>query len=158
MHRQGNGRESREEVKDDRMESGTYKIVTRLLVYDIGEGDASVISEVLGVQPTSVWRLGEPVVEGARNVHRTRAWKLVSPSDPLNTTPEQSIADLLSCFPDPTAFGRLPPRGHVQVTCAIYAYKERPFVFLPAQLMGQLARINADLDVDIYDLTSAADQ
>ena len=119
------------------------------------EDDADVVSRIIGVTPTKVWRRGEKVTPRVIKTHQENGWALESPTDPTQVTLEGSIAALVACFPDRGVFHHLPPGVQKQITCVIYAYTERPSVSLSAALVGAIAELGVDLDIDIYDLTSA---
>jgi hypothetical protein len=127
-----------------------------MVVYGF-ECDSDVISKTLGVTATDSWRRGERVNPRVINVRHENGWAVHSPADAATSTLESSVAALLSQFSDPDAFQRLPAGSRAQVTCVIYAYKERPIVFLPASLIRRIGEFGADLDIDIYDLTSLED-
>jgi len=59
-------------------------------------------------------------------------------------------------LPNLDAFSALPPGVDVQLTCTIFGYEERPYLFLSRGSVKRLARIGATLDVDTYDLTSVS--
>jgi hypothetical protein len=131
-----------------------YKTVTRLLVHDF-ECEASVISALLGVQPTKTWRTGDRVLPEATNVYRQNGWMKESPVDCRRTTPEESVAALLALFPDLSAFARLPEPSQVELGATLFGYKDRPYFFLPARYLAALGTIGADLDLDVYDLSAS---
>jgi hypothetical protein len=137
-------------VSDKEEVSGEVK--TRLIVMGY-ECPAEEISRILGIAPSKTWVKGERVLPEASNVHRENGWVLKSPVDPKATTVEDSIEVLLTTLPDLGAFERLPVGTEIQMTCTIYAYRDRPSVYLPPQIVSRLARIGASLDVDIYDLS-----
>jgi hypothetical protein len=120
-------------------------------------GEATIISETLGVPPTRTWKQGDRVHPNATNVYRQSGWMRESPVDAFKTTPEQSIAALLALFPDHGAFARLPPPSEIEVSATLYGLTERPYFSLSARLLAQLGAIGADLDLDIYDLSSSAE-
>jgi hypothetical protein len=133
------------------------EIKVRLIVMDF-DCSSDAITRILGVPPTETWTIGQPVTQRAKNVHHENGWMIRSPVDPKATSLENSLRELLRLFPDTAAFARLPQGATIQVTCTIYAHKERPYVSLPATLLGTLGQIRANLDVDIYDLTTVNDE
>jgi hypothetical protein len=133
--------------------SPTYKVYCSLRVFDFPE-TPDVVSQALGVKPTETWRKGDLIDPRWLVRHKEDGWGLDSPHNPSDTEPSKAIEELLRLIPDEKAFQQLPAGCEVQVTCTIYAYRERPFVYLPASLIARLAAISANLDVDIYDLSS----
>src|SRR5262245_59427029 len=103
-------------MRSDSVES---KIVTWLAVWNF-DGEAQAITQLLRITPTETWREGDRVHPKAIIVRHERGWKKESPVDPLQTTPEESIAALLNVFPDLTAFQRLPPNSYVELGVALY--------------------------------------
>lgn len=139
-------------------ESGPmWEIVTRLNVMSFQEASAE-ITAIIGVEPTATWREGDLRIPAATIRHKENGWQLRSPVDPHNTTPEQSVASLLALLPNLSVFKRLPQATEVQLTCTIYGLTERPYFYLPHDLILQLAEIGASLDIDPYDLSSDADE
>lgn len=139
------------------IERPAQEVKTRLLILGFDCAPAA-ISEVLGVAPTRTWSTGDRVIPQATKLHSENGWVLRSPSDPEHTTPEESIRALLASLPNHSAIEQIRSRGDVQVTCTIYTYKHRPSLFLPPDLMAQLAALGASLDVDIYDLSESASE
>lgn len=132
------------------------EIVTRLMVHDF-ECEATVITELLGVQPTKTWKTGDRVLPQAINVYHQNGGMKESPVDPGRTTPEESVAALLALFPDLSAFARLPRPSEVEVSSTLFGHKERPYFSLSARYLAQLGAIGADLDLDIYDLSNSSE-
>jgi Domain of unknown function (DUF4279) len=132
--------------------AGDFEIKTKLVVLGY-ECPAEQISQILGVAPSKAWLRGERILEEAQNVYAESGWELKSPADPRSTTVEDSIRRLIESLPDPAAFRTLPQGCEIQLTSTIYAYRERPFVYLPAELILRIAAIGASLDVDIYDVS-----
>jgi hypothetical protein len=133
-----------------------WEIITRLNVVGF-TGEASEITAILGLEPTKAWREGDLRDPRATIKHHENGWSLRSPVDPHHTTPDESVAALLALLPDLSAFHRLPAGAEVWLSCTIYGITERPYFYLPTELLAQLASIRAFLDVDIYDLTSTSE-
>jgi hypothetical protein len=111
------------------------------------------ISTLLGVEPTKSWLKGEPVHPRATNTHAENGWMRASPSDPTVASAEEGIRALLQLFQDPTVFARLPKQSTVQLTCTLFGYEYRPYVYVPAELVRTIATIGASIDIDTYDLS-----
>jgi hypothetical protein len=128
----------------------------RLMVLGFHESPENV-SKVIGIAPTKAWRAGDPVLDKKENKQPENGWMLNSPVEPKSGDADAAILALVSSFPSPEAFFRLPKGSRVQVTCTLYGYSERPWMYLSNRTLSALAAIGADLDVDIYDLSFSDD-
>jgi hypothetical protein len=136
--------------------AGIYKVLTRLRV-DGFECDASVITALLDVEPTTTWRAGEREDSRPDNTCHQNAWVKDSPVTPCETTPEASVAALLALFPDVFAFARLPHPARVVVSTTLFGARAGTCFFLSSGFVAQLAVIGADFDLRISDESSEAD-
>jgi Domain of unknown function (DUF4279) len=125
----------------------------KLVVYAFEESPDAVTA-ILGVTPTKTWLAGDPVLQQAVHKQKENGWMLRSPTDPASGDADASVLELIRLFPDTDAFNKLPGAAQVQVTCTLYGYSQRPSMYLSTSAMKALARIGADLDVDVYDLSS----
>ena len=125
----------------------------KLMVFGF-DAEPAEITAVLGVEPTNAWLKGDAVTSTALNGQPSNGWAKLSPADPDRTTCEEGVRALLSSLPGPETFRALPAGCDVQVTCTLFGYTERPYVYLPRDLLAALAAIGASLDVDVYDLTA----
>lgn len=132
------------------------EVKARLLILGF-ECPAEEITKVVGVVPTQTWRRGDRVSPVATNVHKENAWVLHSPADPHSASPEDAVRALLGTLPSMKAFRSLPDDVEIQLTCTVYGHSERPYVYLPAELVERVGELRASLDIDTYDLTSTED-
>jgi hypothetical protein len=116
------------------------------------------ISSILGIAPTKSWLKGDRVHLNATNTHAENGWSIASPSDATVVSAEEGVRALLQLFPDPTVFSKLPKECSVQLTCTIFGYTYRPFVYIPADLVMRIAAIGASIDIDTYDLSSEGNE
>ena len=136
--------------------AGVYKVVTRLTVHGF-ECDASVITSILDVEPTSTWKAGDGVAPHAGNVCDQNGWTKDSPVTSCEATPEASVAALLALFSDVFAFARLPHPCRVVVSTTLFGAREGTRFFLSSGFVAQLAVIGADFDLNIRDVSSEVD-
>ena len=114
------------------------------------------ITRILGVNPTQTWNAGDLAGPPGSRRHKKRLGsQIASRSD--RRRPDQAVMTLIDLFPDRAAFRRLPAGAEVQLTCAVYGYRERPGLYLSGTAMAALAEIGANLDVDTYDLSEVED-
>lgn len=133
------------------------KVKVKLMILGFTE-QPDEMSRILGVSPSRTWTKGEPVAPGAHNRQPQNGWQLSAPVDPINAEANSAVESLLSLFPDRSAFRRLPSEAEVQLTCTVYAYGERPWLYFSRQTVSMLGEIGASLDVDIYDLSEGSGQ
>ncbi len=125
------------------------KACLKILGFD---GPPNVITKILGTAPTRVWLKGDKVPKTILE-YEQNGWLFKAPVDELSTDTERATVALLDSLPDPSRFRQL-PRSDIEISYAIYGYKERPYFNLSAATIARIAAIGADIDVDIYDMTS----
>jgi Domain of unknown function (DUF4279) len=125
---------------------------------------AETITQALGVEPTETWLKGDLIDPRLLVRHKQNGWRLQSPVNPINTDaghavdyPQKAIIALLELFADPGLFRRL-PACKLEISCAVYTYTQRPGIALSAEVMSRIGQIGADLDFDIYDLSSTEEE
>jgi hypothetical protein len=100
----------------------------------------------MGVQPSETWRAGEPTsLPGIRK--KTNGWRLSSPlADTSNLEPH--LRWLLEHLPAKALPGKAQEWGLV-FSCSITTSDAAPAITIPAEVSAGLARLGAELDIDL---------
>lgn len=132
--------------------AGRTSITTRLNIVGF-QCSPSEITDALGVAPSVTWRLGEP------RIHRVgpplndcNGWRLVTNCDPLSTTIDEQIFNIMERLGEGgRRLSALPEGADVEISIIIYVYDDRsPYVGLSVESVSLVASIGASLDFDIY--------
>jgi hypothetical protein len=120
--------------------------------------DPEEITEIIGIQPTKTRKAGDPV---PRTIIKTKmnGWLLYAPCDPFKSDLDEQVEKLLEIIePYKDNFSKLPKGTHIELSCFLYSYKERPIIGFSAESIKKLAEIGASIDVDSYDFSSSNDE
>ena len=126
-----------------------------LAVSDFGT-DASVVTSLLGVAPTSVWLTGDPLPKHptARRTHSL--WSLHSPL-PLRAHANDHFEALLTLLaPYAARIRECGARFSTQLSCAIYYRDFSPGIHISASVIQRIAALDIPLDFDLYFLGDEA--
>jgi hypothetical protein len=132
--------------------SRSYQAISRLKVSGF-RCDPDQVTAILGVEPTRTSRMDDGALP--HDDCEGNCWVKDSPAHPSRTTPQQSIAALLTLFADVFAFARLPQPVRIEVNVTLAGFHERPYFFLSTHHLTMLAMIGADLNMDLE--TSGSD-
>lgn len=131
------------------------EIRLRLLVSDF-LCEPELISRTLCMEPDETWKSGDKVHERASNLHNENGWLLSAPfgsdTQPLNEKLRLMVA-LLS--PNLDRFAELPDESQIGISCIVYGYDGIPEISFSEEVVKLVSSLNAYIDVDVYDLTSA---
>jgi hypothetical protein len=125
----------------------TYRVTTQLMVHAF-DGDPDEITTILGVEPTSCCSGGDSAILQDGDECGQCRWVKESPANPCRTTLQESVAALLTLFPDVFAFARLPHPARIEVKATLVGFRQRPYFFLSTQHVAMLAVIGADVHLD----------
>ncbi len=130
-------------------EHNKTEVKVRLVITDFSQ-DPAAISDILGIIPHSVWRVGEPFTPQQRQTHKENGWVFLAPGAP-HVPMEQQLEALLQIIePKLAAFEKLPQQSEVELSCVVYEYGEdnRPCIEFSTKAVKLLARINALINID----------
>jgi hypothetical protein len=111
------------------------------------------ITNLIGVNPTKVWKRGEIVHPKAKNIHKESGWLLSSQRDAVNSSIDEQISTLSNVItPILGNFHKLPEGLEIELSCIINAYEYMPPICFSTDSVAFASKLGASIDVDIYDL------
>ena len=111
------------------------------------------ITNLIGVNPTKVWKRGEIVHPKAKNIHKESGWLLSSQCDAVNSSIDEQISTLSNVItPILGNFHKLPEGLEIELSCIINAYEYMPPICFSTDSVAFASKLGASIDVDIYDL------
>lgn len=115
------------------------------------ELDPDEVTAYLGMAPSKTWRVGDPVIPGAKLREKANGWLLKS-GLPLAAPLEEHIRSLMELLqPVWPALVELCNKRHAEIYCVVYSYGgDRPGIFFDRDAVRRAADLNADIDVDLY--------
>lgn len=135
-----------------RNREATIETSVRLVVY--GSYDhRDETTRVVGVSPTLTWKPGDTVGPATRLRYKDFGWVLRAPG-PRARDPQSSLRALMRMVKDPDTLRELPKALDVEVSIGVIGLKERPSFRLSPSVLNWLSRTGAQVDVDVYDLSS----
>jgi hypothetical protein len=112
-------------------------------------GTAEEVSTLLGLAPTTVRRLGETSPHG-RPV-KFAAWEFASPLPRGQALLQDYLESLLVVLePRIEAVRKLRAEFPAGINCVGYYYGSNPGLHLSASLLNRLAKLQLDVDFDLY--------
>ena len=116
-----------------------------------GFGDnPSVVTELMGVEPTEVWAKGDPTTGHPAVARNHSRWVLKSPLD-LERDVEDHIEALLSILERRSAaVFKVAERFDTQITCAVYYADFTPGIHLSEDLIRRVAALGLCIDLDLF--------
>lgn len=128
------------------------------LVIEGFECAPDAITEIIGLIPDNVWLEGDRVRATSGIRAKTNGWRISSPALALDVSLGSQFDALIALVaPYIERFSRLPEGSRVQVRVFVFGFETMPELGLPPKAVKFMAEINADYDVDVYDLTHAKD-
>ncbi len=129
-----------------------FEIKIRLNITDF-VCDPDVITKILELTPDRTWLVGEAVIPEASNVHKQNGWSIDSPLSSVANKVDNQIDALKELLLGKVEkFGELPEGVYVEISCVVYAHTYFPDIFFSNENISFLNRINACIDIDIFDL------
>jgi hypothetical protein len=119
-------------------------------------GSPDVVTELLGIEPTSAWATGDPGPRG--QPRRFAHWRLDSPASGTDAAVEDQLAELLTLLEARVAAVTDAVRrfeGGIQ--CAACFHEANRGFHLDAALVARVAALGLSLDFDLYCLGAADD-
>jgi len=111
------------------------------------------VTSILQLEPTKVWKPGDPVAAESNRVVKTNIWRLTSTADPMQYISEPLIDALLAVIqPKRARFSLLPKDRFIELQCAVYFMDNLPGIALRPDHVAFLAELGASFDVDLYRL------
>lgn len=111
------------------------------------------ITNLIGIQPDHTWRLGDPVVPGVIKLHEENGWRVQSALSKEVKELDSHWADIknrLLIIKD--AKKLLPENTHLELSVIVKSYQYFPEVHFEIDQISLLADLDAEIDIDIYDL------
>ncbi|HEU6450556.1 MAG TPA: DUF4279 domain-containing protein [Gemmatimonadaceae bacterium] len=134
------------------MSETSTEIHVFLGVFKFGD-DPQVVTDLLGIRPTSVIVPGTPMRggPGERGLPwRYGRWELTSPAGPSASVEEQLLALLPLLEERADAIREANARFEVGIMCAAYFREVNPGFHLDSALLARLAALRLDIDFDLY--------
>lgn len=122
------------------------------------ECDPDQISEMLGIQPTKAWKIGEPI--GKTILRRKQnGWMLniqILNSEDL----EEHITELLNKLsPIWDRVVKLSQLYYAEINCVVYSYEAQgPGLHLDKKTLEKIVELNAEIDLDYYSLYESTEK
>ena len=125
-------------------------------VFEFGN-DPTVVTEIVGVQPTKAWSKGDPWGEGTSAWHTHSRWTLQSDL-PLTDPIEKHIDRLLPMLEERAdAVREVAEKFQATMTVAAYFYDSQPGFRLSHDQIRRISDLNLALDFDLYCLAGVDD-
>lgn len=126
-----------------------HDILISELVIDGFRGDPSIISSIVGIDPTSQWRRGDAYRPGGGRYHRTNGWILRS-SHSQDTSYIKQLDDILAFLvPRADSFANLPWDASWSIGCIGTVSRHRS-IELSAEHVESIARLRSAFHIDIF--------
>ncbi len=121
-----------------------------LWVSDFGD-DPGVVTEALGIAPTSAWAEGDPLPGGPAIRRTSSVWMLQSPL-PLQAHVDDHIEALIPLLePLKERIRDCAGRFSTGIGCAIYYYQDfTPGIHFSQEAVQRIAALGLDIDLDLY--------
>ncbi len=121
-----------------------------LWVTNFGE-DASVVTQLIGLEPTFIKRAGQPNQQFPKTLNRIHCWELGSPLPP--TAHINAHIDALLELLEPHAAGvkAIAELFEAGINAVVYYYEDfTPGIHLSAHAINRMAAMNLSVDFDLY--------
>lgn len=123
--------------------------------------DPLVVSELLGMQPTSSGARGDPLVgpwgQTTNRTVREAYWSVHSRCEPIEPLYRQLDNILEQIGNSASSFARLPVGATATVRCTVIPEDDLPILRVPSHTMARLAALGADLEIDILTVDGPID-
>lgn len=129
----------------NRDEAGVY-----FGVFGFGD-DPSIVTKIMGVEPSRSWIKGEPISDKLRGVQSHSRWELRTPADPSLSLEDQLVA-LLPLLKDYKAqIHEVSEKFEAGICCHAYYYEEfNAGLHLSEDTIRRLADLRLSIDFDLY--------
>lgn len=119
-------------------------------VFEFGD-DPSVVTKIMGVEPSRSWVKGEPIPDELNGVRSHERWELRSPTDP-SLPMEEQLVDLLTLLEDYQSQVREVSEEYEAGICCYAYYQEEfnPQLHLSDETIRRLADLALSIDFDLY--------
>ena len=122
---------------------------TFFAVFDFGD-DPSVVTEIMGIEPTKAWCKGDPVPNHPTGIRTHTRWALssgLSTDEPLEAHLEALLTTLEARY---EAVRRCAKEFHACIRAAIYFAEVNPEFFISPSLAVRLGKMGVPLEFDLY--------
>lgn len=110
--------------------------------------DPQTISSHLALIPTRTWKAGE-TPPWRRRPEEVSGWRLASPLDAPHDL-ETHASWLLDQFPTHLDLSGVSRAWRAQIVFVVEVQDETPAMAFSAETLARIAKIGADLDIDVY--------
>lgn len=111
--------------------------------------DPGAITDLLQIEPTETWKLGEPMLPSPIRVHKENGWELAAQADTTTGVGEQVcyLLDKLELARDSliSLVGT-----YREFSCVIFAYDGVPEIHFSNDILRRVSELGASIDVDLY--------
>lgn len=116
--------------------------------------DPKEITERVGITPTKTWIIGDFINKKKTMQYEYNGWKVHSKLEKNADLETHIISVLEQLKPAWKSLVKISQSYYTEISCAIYIYSdtERPGIHLSKQIIQKIAELNAEIDVDIYNL------
>ena len=129
-----------------------YTIKSRIVISGF-ECCPSLITSIVGINPSKVWKRGDKVHQKATNAHKENGWIISSPCDASNSSIDEQVISLSEiALPVIDNFMDLPEGTEIELSCIVRAYKYMPSISFSLKTISFLSMLKATVDIDVYDL------
>lgn len=121
------------------------------------------ITRILGISPCNTWLKGDIIDKTGKATiaHKQNGWEICSELASNNKSDHfelqsciSNILDTIKPFRD--NFKNLPAEAFIELSCVIYVYTENtPSINIDSISVKELSYINANIDIDYYNLVDA---
>jgi hypothetical protein len=119
-------------------------------VFEFGD-DLSVVTKIMGIEPTRSWVKGEPISDKLRGVQSHSRWELRSPADPSLPIEEQIITLLPLLEECKDQIREVSEKFEARICCYAYYYQQfNPELHLSEGTIRRLADLRLSIDFDLY--------
>lgn len=126
------------------------EIGARLIIAD-NSVDPNDVTRRLSIEPTKKWRAGEPTLPGRLIRHKENGWALdsgLSESEPLDVHVDALLHRLNPSWKELEELAKAHP---IELSCVVRSFGgDRPPLGFDRHAVEMLARIRANIDIDLY--------
>ncbi len=131
-----------------------YKIFVAFMLMGF-ESAPEEITEKVGITPSETWKTGDFVTKKSVMRHQSNGWQLNSQLEKTAELEDHIQSVLEQLKPSWQSFIEISIDCYVEISCAIYLYSDNqlPAIHFNKEIVQQIAELNADIDIDLYNLT-----
>lgn len=113
------------------------------------EQDPGAVTDLLQIEPTETWQLGEPMLPSPVRVHKENGWALSAQRDSTTGVGDQ-VNDLLDRLEKARDSLNSLVGTYREFSCVIFAYDGVPEIHFSSDTLKRISNLGASIDVDLY--------